>query len=244
MLSAILLRIHRLANTLVVFEIRVQDENEKPVSDATIKFVDIPKDNPLEGSEFKENRKPWDQYIATFCQSEILSKEKLKNGDRRQYDILVSAKGYRETKAKISIQHCIGSCLVNRAFVTIVNESAKLITIKGNVKLSTSGYNDKGRLVSSEKTVSGAPIRFKRSTMVEFFTTSDAEGNYKIAVPAGNYSVYATAAPGCYMCAEYFGSVVGDKDPTVLNIKLLFYGEGQLRGFENFGSKRTELNYK
>jgi hypothetical protein len=207
-------------------EIRLQDENEKPVSGATIKFVDIPKGNALEGREFIENREPWDLYIATFCQSEILSKEKLKNGDFKQYDILVRAKGYRETKAKISIQHCVGSCLVNRAFVTIVNESAKLVTIKGNVKLLSSGYNDKGRLVSSEKTVFGAPIKFRRSTMVEFFTTSDADGNYKITVPAGAYGVYATAAPGCFMCAEYFGKIVGNEDTTVLNIILRFYGEG------------------
>lgn len=195
-------------------EVRIQDENEKPVSDATIKVINIPKG--FEASEFTEHRQSYgSEYIATFCQSDILSEEKLKNGDVRHYDIWVSAKGYHETKAKISIQYCIGQCLVNRAFVTIVNESAKLVTIKGKVKLSSSGYNDKGRLVSSKKAVSGAYVRFKRSTMVEFFTKSDADGNYKIAVPTGNYGVYAAAAPGCYMCAEYFGNVVGNKDPTV-----------------------------
>lgn len=223
-------------------EVRIQDENEKNVSGATVKFVDLPKGSALDGTEFIENGQPWNQYIATFCQSEILSKEKLKSGDRRQYDVSVSAKGYQETKARISIQHCTGSCLVNRAFITIVSELAKLVTIKGNVKLSSSGYTDKGRLVSSEKTVSGASIRFKRSAMVEFFTRSDAEGDYRIAVPVGNYSVYAAAAPGCYICAEYFGNIVGEKDPTILNIKLLFHGEGQLWGFENSGSKITELN--
>ncbi|MEQ1644354.1 MAG: hypothetical protein ABL959_12985 [Pyrinomonadaceae bacterium] len=222
-------------------EVTIQDENEKNVSGATIKFVDIPKDSGLEGSEFIENRQPWNQYIATFCQSEILSKQRLKNGDRRQYDVLVSSKGYRETKATLSIHHCTGSCLVNRGFITLVSDSAKLVTIKGKVKLSSSGYNDKGRIIRSEKAVSGAFIRFKRGAMVEFFARSDTQGNYRIAVPVGNYSVYAAEAPGCYICSEYFGNVVGDKDPTILDIQLLFHGEGRFWGFENSGSQITEL---
>ena len=163
----------------------------------------------------------------------------ISNG-HKQYDILVGAKGYQETKAKISIQHCIGSCLVNRAFVTIVSESAKLVTIKGLVKIYSAGYNEKGKIVSSEKIVAGAPVQFRRSTMVSFFTKSDIDGNYNITVPAGAYSVYATAAPGCYMCAEYFGNIVGDKDPTNLNITLRFYGEGNLKILKT--SDQGELN--
>ncbi len=208
-------------------EIRLQDENEKPVKNATIKFVDIPKGSALEGREFTEYEKSYGSlYVSTFCQSEIVGSDK-RNKFSRLYDVLVSAKGYREIKTKISIYHCLGQCLVNRGLITIVREAAKLVTIKGTVKVSEpASYNKKGQLAWLEKMVAGAPIKFRRGTMVEFVTTSDADGNYKITVPVGAYGVYATASPGCFMCAEYFGNIVGKEDPTVLNIMLRFYGEG------------------
>jgi hypothetical protein len=202
-------------------EIRLQDENERPVENATLKFVDIPKGSALENRQFTEYHESYGAlYVSTYCESEIVGKQG-KNGFTRAYDVLVNAKGYREAKAKVSIYHCLGQCLANRSFITIVNESAKLVTIQGTVKLSDSTV------------VSAAPIKFKRSNMVEFSTTSDANGNYQITVPAGTYSVHAKAKAGCFMCVEYFGNIVGTDDPTVLNIILRFYPEGKLRIFED-----------
>ena len=162
--------------------------------------------------------------MATYCESEIVGKEG-KNGFRRSYDVLVNAPGYREVNTKIDIYHCLGQCLVNRTFVAIVSESAKMVTIKGKVKVSGPSIENGGS-TWTEKFASGAPIKFQRSTMVEFSTTSDANGNYQITVPVGTYRVYATAQAGCYMCAEYFGHIASTGDPTVLNIILRFYGEG------------------
>ncbi len=231
-------------------EIRLFDENEKRIKDASFEFLNLAKGDPLEDLRFVEQEPAagalGSLYRATFCERKG-AEANYEIGSTQQYDYLVSAKGYRPVKHKISICYSRVQCSVrndsvarNGALTTIVSESAKLVTIKGTVKIASAAYDKKGRLVHSERTISGAPIHLKRSTMVEFFTTSDAEGNYKIAVPAGNYNVYATAAPGCFMCAEYFGNVVGDNDPTVLNIKLLFYGEGRLWGFESSGSKITD----
>lgn len=207
-------------------EVRILDENEKPVKNATIEFENIPTGHPLEGQKFAEHTESYgSRYEATYCESAMERKDESERYTR-QYDVSVKVDGYRDGKAKISIFHCLGSCLVNRGFITVVSNSARLVTIKGKVTMSVARYDEKGGIVRSEKLISGAPITFRRSTMVQFSATSDAEGNYTITVPAGTYGVYATAAPGCYMCAEYFGKIVGDEDSTDLNIALVFSGEG------------------
>jgi hypothetical protein len=214
-------------------EIRLFDENEKRVKNASIEFLNLTESDPLKDVHFVEKEPApgalGSLYWATFCERKPAAGD---NPSRfgKKYDYLVKANGYRSAKYKINICYSRVPCTVdneayNRIMAHIISESAKLMSIKGTVRSESATYNDKGQIVRSEKLVSGAPISFKRSTMVEFFTTSDARGNYEIIVPAGSYSVYSTAAPGCFMCAEYFGNVA-TADDTKLDIMLRFLGEG------------------
>lgn len=208
-------------------EVRLQDENEKNVPDATIEFIDIPEGNSAEDLKFTEYKQSYGSlYVAKFCQTEILRKIEANKDRRKVYAVSIKAEGFYPIKSKVSIYHCFGSCVVNRGFFTVVSRSAKLVTIKGKVKSESASYDHKGRLIRNEKSVAGASIRLKRGIMTEFFTTSDARGNYEIKVPIGSYSVYSSAAPDCYMCAEYFGSVDAAADTTTLDIMLRFLGEG------------------
>lgn len=76
--------------------------------------------------------------------------------------------------------------------------------------------------------VKGAVIRFTNEKGNIFSAKTDAKGKFKIGLPIGKYTIYATANEECWMCAEYYNYdfLITDKHKSNLNIILQFFGEG------------------
>src|SRR5689334_17498395 len=81
--------------------VTVVDREHRGVLDATAKFIDVPEDDAARDRTFNPLMPDSNIYVARFSEGENVARE---NG--QEYNVLISAPGFRALETTISIQYC------------------------------------------------------------------------------------------------------------------------------------------